>query len=223
MNTVIFDMDGLMFDTERVFIAAWDYAGEKMGIGKAGFMTLKTLGMSIVMSREIWLEEFGDKYDEVALRKHTKEFLVQYYSANNVPVKKGLYSLLGYLHNMNYKLAVATSSPKWEAESHLKDANVLDYFDVIVCGDMVSKSKPEPEIYLKVCEMLQEKPENCYALEDSKNGLLAAYRAGCKAIMVPDLWQPDDEILNCIYGKFVDLGAVKDFFIMNDSQEQIVE
>jgi haloacid dehalogenase superfamily, subfamily IA, variant 3 with third motif having DD or ED/haloacid dehalogenase superfamily, subfamily IA, variant 1 with third motif having Dx(3-4)D or Dx(3-4)E len=215
-------MDGLMFDTERVFIEAWDYAGEKMGIGKAGFMTRKTLGMSIVMSREIWLEEFEDKYDEVALRKHTKEFLVQYYSANKVPVKKGLYSLIGYLHNMNYKLAVATSSPKWEVESHLKDANVFDYFNVIVCGDMVSKSKPEPEIYLKACELLQEKPEDCYALEDSKNGLLAAYRAGCKAIMVPDLWQPDDEIIDCIYGKFIDLDAVKEFFVMNDSQEQAV-
>lgn len=64
MRAVIFDMDGLMFDTERVFVEAWDYAGEKIGVGKAGYMTLKTLGMSIAMSREVWLEEFGEKYNE---------------------------------------------------------------------------------------------------------------------------------------------------------------
>lgn len=125
MKTVIFDMDGLMFDTESFFIKAWDYAGEKMGIGKAGYMTLKTLRMNIVMSRKVWLDEFGDIYDEDTLRKYTKEFLVKYYSENKVPVKKGLYKLLGYLHNKGYKLAVASSSPKWEVESHLKDANVL--------------------------------------------------------------------------------------------------
>ncbi len=217
MNTIIFDMDGLMFDTEKVFIKAWDYAGVKLGIGKAGYMTMKTLGMNIIMSRKIWFDEFGDNYNEDDLRKYTKEFLVKYYSENKVPVKKGLYTLLDYLHNKGYKLAVATSSPKWEVESHLKDANVYDYFSVIVCGDMVNKSKPEPEIYLKACELLQEDPVDCFALEDSKNGLLSAYRAGCKPIMVPDLWQPDEEIIELLYGKFADLEEVQEYLINKDS------
>lgn len=76
---VIFDMDGLMFDTEKVFIKAWDYAGERIGIGKAGYMVYKTLGMSIVASYEIWNEEFGDRYNQEELRKYTKEFLKNYY------------------------------------------------------------------------------------------------------------------------------------------------
>lgn len=213
MKTIIFDMDGLMFDTERIFIKAWDYAGEKMGIGKAGYMTMKTLGMSIVMSRKIWNDEFGDIYNEDTLRKYTKEFLVKYYSENKVPIKKGLYILLDYLKNNGYKLAVASSSPRWEVENHLKDANIFDYFNVVVCGDMINKSKPEPEIYLKACELLQEKPEDCYALEDSKNGLLSAYRAGCKPIMVPDLWQPDEEITRLLFGKFLDLQEVQEYFM----------
>ena len=210
MRAVIFDMDGLMFDTERVFIDAWDYAGEKIGIGKAGYMTLKTLGMSIVMSREVWKAEFGERYNEQELRRYTKEFLAKYYAENKVPVKKGLYVLLDYLKGSGYKLAVATSSPKWEVENHLKDTGISDYFQVVVCGDMVSKSKPEPEIYLKACELLGEKPQDCFALEDSRNGILSAYRAGCRTIMVPDLWQPDEEILSMIVGKYDNLEQVKE-------------
>ena len=187
---VIFDMDGLMFDTEKVFIMAWDYAGEKMGIGKAGYMVYKTLGMNIVSSYNVWKEEFGDRYNQEELRKYTKDFLQNYYSGNKVPVKKGLYNLLSYL----------------------KDAGIYDYFTGIVCGDMVQNSKPNPEIYLKACELLGANPAECYALEDSKNGLLSAYKAGCKTIMIPDLWQPDDEILSIIAGKYEDLDEVKDAF-----------
>ena len=120
--------------------------------------------------------------------------------------------MLDYLKQNNCKMAVASSSPKWEVEKHLKDAKIYDYFVGIVCGDMIQKSKPDPEIYLKACELLEVNPTECYALEDSKNGLLSAHRAGCKPIMVPDLWQPDDEILKIIVGKYSDLEEVKEAF-----------
>lgn len=209
---VIFDMDGLMFDTERVFISAWDYAGEQIGIGKAGYMVYKTLGMNIKASYEVWKKEFGEKYNQEELRRYTREFLKKYYEENIVPVKPGLYVLLEYLKSINCKIALASSSPKWEVEKHLTNAGVKGYFSAIVSGDMIEKSKPEPDIYLKACELLEVKPEDCYALEDSKNGLLSAYRAGCKPIMVPDLWQPDEEILQIIKGKYEDLELVKNAF-----------
>lgn len=207
-NAICFVMD----NTHIYEAKAWDYAGERIGIGKAGYMVYKTLGMSIVASYEIWNEEFGDRYNQEELRKYTKEFLKNYYENNKVPLKQGLYVLLEYLKNANAKLAVASSSPRWEVEKHLNDAGIIDCFSAIICGDMVEKSKPAPDIYIKACEMLNENPEECIALEDSKNGLLSAYRAGCKPIMVPDLWQPDEEILQIIKGKYSDLEQVKKAF-----------
>ena len=213
---IIFDMDGLMFDTEKVFIKAWDYAGEKIGVGKAGFMVYKTLGMNIAASYNVWKEEFGDRYNQEELRKYTKEFLKKYYDENTVPVKHGLYILLDYLKSEQCKMIIASSSPRWEVEKHLKDAKVEDYFLDIVCGDMIENSKPAPDIYLKACEMIGAEPKDCYALEDSKNGLLSAYRAGCKPIMVPDLWQPDEDIRKIIVAKYDDLEQVKMAFENGD-------
>ncbi len=220
MNAVVFDMDGLMFDTERVFVQAWDYAGEKMGIGKAGFMTIKTLGMNVELSRQVWIEEFGDRYNEEELRKYSREFRDNYYANNKVPVKKGLYVLLDYLKEHGYKLAVASSSPRWEVERHLKDAGVFECFQAVVCGDMVSKSKPEPEIYLRACELLGEQPEDCLALEDSRNGLLSAHRAGMRVIMVPDLWEADEEVKSFLWNMCTDLEEVKVFLSEQSDKKQ---
>lgn len=211
MNAVIFDMDGLMFDTGKVFALAWDYAGEKTGIGKAGYMLGKTQGMGFSAARELWVDEFGGSYDEEGMRKYTREFLQKYYAANRVPVKEGLYILLNYLRNKGSRLAVASSSPGWEVENHLRQAGIWDYFKVIVCGEMVKHSKPAPDIYIKACELLMEKPEDCIALEDSRNGILSACRAGCNTVMVPDLWQPDKVTESMLFGKFANLEEVKLF------------
>ena len=211
MKATVFDMDGLMFDTERVAILAWDYAGEKMGLGKTGYMVYKTLGVNVNASNQIWIEEFGDKYNEEELWKYTREFNADFYANNRVPVKKGLYVLLDYLKNNGYKLAVASSTSKRGVERNLKDAGVLEYFDALICGDMVEKSKPEPEIYLKACAALGAEPSETIALEDSRNGLLSAHRAGMKVIMVPDLWEADEEVKGFLWNMCEDLEQVKEF------------
>lgn len=207
---VIFDMDGLMLGTERICIQAWDYAGEKMGIGKAGFMVLKTLGMNEAKANEVWREEFGGRYDPAELRKYSEHFLSDFHQKNKVPVKKGLYELLDYLKSNHAKMAVASSTPEWKVERNLQEAEVFHYFDGIIGGDMIEKSKPDPEIYLRACELLGADPEDTYALEDSKNGLLSAHRAGCRVIMVPDLWQPDEEVLQFVVGVYEDLLKVRE-------------
>lgn len=213
MKACIFDMDGLMFDTERVFVQAWDYAGEQLGLGKSGYMVMKTMGSNTEGCNRIWREEFGENFNVEALWRHTREYLEDYYSRNAVSPKKGLYELLAYLKDAGYKLAIASSTQRVHVERNLESANVRHYFDAVIGGDMVKKSKPEPDIYLTAAAALGIPPEECYALEDSRNGLLSAHAAGCRVIHVPDLWQPDDTVKPFILGPFEDLLAVRDWLM----------
>ena len=123
-------------------------------------------------------------------------------------MKKGVTDILDYLTNKKYKIALASSTSTKSVMHHLNDTKIKDYFDVIVCGDQVERSKPEPDIYIKTAELLGLPPEACYAVEDSKNGLHSAHRAGCQVIMVPDLWQGDDETDSFILAKCSDLNEV---------------
>lgn len=215
MRAVIFDMDGLMFDTERIYYQAGDYAGEKMGIGKAGFMALKTLGMNGEMSRRVWRQEFGENYNEQELRVYCKEFVTDYFANHPVPVKEGLYPLLDFLQKRNVKLAVASSTKTPEVMERLESTNVKKYFQAVIGGEQVKLTKPDPEIFQMTAKALGENTENCFVLEDSKSGLISARDAGCKAIMVPDLWQPDEEVRGFATGIFKDLNEVMEYFIQN--------
>lgn len=201
MNAVIFDMDGVMFDTEKICMLAWDWAGEQMGVGKAGYMVMKTLGMTAKKAIEIIKNEFGNHFDAPKFKQIGKEFSYDYFEKHGVPEKEGLYEILDYLKNKGCKLAVASSTSSDSVRHHLKEKDIEKYFDAVICGDMIEKSKPEPDIYLTACKKLNEKPKNCFAIEDSKNGLISAHRAGCKVIMVPDLWQGEEETDKFLYAK----------------------
>lgn len=209
--TVIFDMDGLMFDTERIAVLAWDYAGEKLGIGKAGYLIPHIIGLRWERISAFLCNEFGEDFDAELFHTTVSGFIAVYYKNHHVPVKPGLYSILELLKQNKVKTAVASSSPLKTVEYNLNDAGIMDCFDVILSGDEVKKSKPDPDIFLLACEKLGAEPEDCYVLEDSRNGLLAAHSAGCKAVMVPDLWQPDEEIMSIIVGCFESLNEVREY------------
>jgi HAD superfamily hydrolase (TIGR01509 family) len=216
IKAAVFDMDGLMFDTERLAMAAWDYAGEKMGLGKAGYMVMKTLGVTAERADEIWREEFGSNVDTKAMRRYGREFTDNFYEHNKVPVKYGLYELLDWLKSSGIKTAVASSSTRRAVLRNLESAGITDKFDIIVSGEMATRSKPAPDIYLKACELLGENPNDCIALEDSRNGLWAAHNAGCRVIMVPDLWKADEETEKILWKKLGSLLEVRDFLRDNE-------
>lgn len=208
MKAVIFDMDGVLFDTESLCMKAWDYAGEKLGIGPAGYMVLKTLGVNAQAAIGILKKEFGEDFNAEEFKKIGRDFSYDYFEKYGMPMKKGVTDILGYLTSKKYKIALASSTSTKSVMHHLNDTKIKDYFDVIVCGDQIEQSKPEPDIYLKAAKLLGLAPEVCYAVEDSKNGLLSAHRAGCQVIMVPDLWQGDDEVDSFILAKCSDLNEV---------------
>ena len=209
MASVIFDMDGLLVDSEGAFALAWDWAGEKLGIGPAGFMKEKTLGASLKMTLPLWKAEFGESFDAERFRQYSREFLAVYFRENPMPEKPGAGDLVRYLAGRGVPMAVASSSPRWEVELHLSNLGLTDYFSAILTGDDVTASKPEPEIYQKACAALGVLPKDAFALEDARNGLVSAHRAGCRVLMVPDRWQPDEEVKGFVEGMFPDLLAVK--------------
>lgn len=202
MNGVIFDMDGVLFDTERLAIKCWDTVGKQIGLGKLGYMVFKTMGRTTPESVKIFKNEFGDKFDNEIFQRLIKEFNDNYFEEHGVPIKKGLVELLKFLDIAGYKTAVASSSSKKSVLHHICSTNVDDYFDAIICGDMVTKSKPEPDIYLTAARALGENPSDCYAVEDSRAGLISAKLANCKVVYIPDLYEADEEILKLVDYKF---------------------
>lgn len=179
-------------------------------------MVMKTLGVTAERADEIWREEFGSDVDTEAMRRYGREFTDDFYAHNKVPVKYGLYELLDWLKSAGIKTAVASSSTRRAVLRNLESAGITDKFDIIVSGEMAARSKPAPDIYLKACELLGESPNDCIALEDSRNGLWAAHNAGCRVIMVPDLWQADEETEKILWKKLGSLLEVRDFLRDNE-------
>ncbi|MBR6790886.1 MAG: HAD family phosphatase [Oscillospiraceae bacterium] len=194
ISAVIFDMDGLMLDTERLFIESWDWAGEQLGVGPFGHLGYQTLGMTSESERIAIDEAFGGRITLEQVNVLRKEYFRRYFEEHGVPVKPGLFELLKWLKEQGIRTSVATSTPAESALSELRSAGILPYFDEAVCGDMIARSKPAPDIFLAAAAKLGVAPENCMVLEDSLNGIRAAFAAGMTSVMIPDLVQPDDEI-----------------------------
>ena len=207
-NAVVFDMDGVMFDTESVCMKAWDTVGEEMGIGKAGYMVYKTLGMTAESAIKVLQNEFGVDFDARLFKQKGREFSYKYFDEFGVPEKPFLHETLNYLKKKGYKHAVASSTSSDSVFHHLNEKNITAYFDKVICGDMIKNSKPAPDIYLKACEELGENPANCIAIEDSKNGILSAKNADMNVIMIPDLWHGDDDTDKLLFAKLKSLGEI---------------
>ena len=209
MLSVIFDMDGLMIDSERVFVDNYVRAGLELGYGDIRDICLSTIGVTSQRTKDIFCERYGMAFDYDGLRARGRRYISEYYAKNGVPVKDGLFPLLEYLQSRDAKTAVATSTSRESAaETLYEKTNIGEYFDAVIYGDDVTKSKPEPDIYLAAAGRINAEPKDCYVLEDSINGIKAAHAAGMKPIMVPDLIQPTDEIKTMVHAVCGDLYGV---------------
>jgi HAD superfamily hydrolase (TIGR01509 family) len=186
ISLIIFDMDGLMFETETLAIQTWTKAGRTVGIEISEQIVLESIGLDIHGAEKVFKKYFGDNFPYYQLRDLRLAYTENYIEENGVPVKKGLYKLLKFLNETSLSKAVATSTERERAEKLLEIANIKDEFDVIICGDDVLKGKPEPDIFLEAARKLNCKTDECLVLEDSLNGILAASKANMRSIFVSD-------------------------------------
>ncbi len=194
IKAVVFDMDGIIFDSEAKVIECWVEIADKYGIKNIETMCRKCLGTNSAETRRIALEFYGQDFPYDEYKKESSELYHQRYDGGRLPMKPYIRELLEYLKQNSYKIALASSTRTQVVQNQLRDAGILGYFDKLVCGDMVSRSKPEPDIFLKACEELAVAPDEAYAIEDSYNGIRSAHSAGMHPIMVPDLAPPTEEM-----------------------------
>ena len=199
IQALIFDMDGLLFDSERIVQRSWEISGNALGIRHMGETIYHTLGMNRAGRNEYFRKHIRKDFPCEEFGKLTRENFWKIVEKEGLPLKKGVKELLKYGKMKGYRMAVATSSSRDYAMSSLTGAKIDTYFDSIICGDMVQKAKPDPEIYLKASESLGIDPKYCMALEDAPGGILSAHQAGMRVIMVPDLVQPTEEIRKLTY------------------------
>lgn len=200
VKLVIFDMDGLIFNTEDLSYEAWKVAAKDYEIQFDLELLYKLLGTNHEAVRNTLINEFQEGFPiDDFIKRRGEAFHELIKTEGLVKTKPGLEELLHYLECNNIKKAVATSSSRDVAYRLLKDANVFDYYDYILCGDEVKKSKPDPEVFLTVAKKMGVKAGNCIVLEDSEAGTLAAYRAGMRPIVVPDIKNPGKETIKIAY------------------------
>ena len=204
----VFDMDGLMFDTENL-----TYQLQKQILNNDGFdfsieHYKQTVGKRLADLLPLFQKFFGEDFDAEGFRQKCREAYIKYTDENGVPVKPGLNEILEKLKAEKIKIALATSTTSRSAKRTLKTAGVLDYFDEIVCAEDVEYGKPDPEPFLKAAEKLSLNPGKCLALEDSYNGIISAHSAGMITVMVPDLIEPTEEITALCDYIFKDLNEV---------------
>ncbi len=211
MKAIVFDMDGVLFDTENLCKITWDRIAKEQGIEDMNEMFLQCVGRNANDTSIMMQEHYGLEFDYDTFRKKASEQFRNYIEENGVPVKIGVKELLSFLDEQGYRIGLASSTGRESVLHHLTETGILKYFATIVTGDMVEHSKPNPDIFLLACKELQVNPEEAFAIEDSPNGIRAAHAAGMKPIMVPDLIEPDAEMEELSYRICKDLLEVKEF------------
>jgi HAD superfamily hydrolase (TIGR01509 family) len=208
ISAVIFDMDGLMFDTERSHVEAWMRAGAECGCPIPESVVVETVGLDAPGARLHFERVLGPSFDYDRVRPLRLRYAAEAIERGGVPVKQGLRELLEMLASRRVPMAVATSTERARAERLLSKAQLSHRFAVVVCGDEVRRGKPAPDIFLLAAERLEASPPRCLVLEDSDMGIRAAKSAGMQAFLVPDLKGPGPQTIALADGVFPSLREV---------------
>lgn len=193
VKLLIFDMDGLMFDSERISKQCWMAVGKEYGITLDDGFFDGIFGMTIQNIKKTFLARYGEDFPFDAFYEKKKAMHLAIYREKGAPVKPGLRELLAYAKKNHILCAVASSSALSVVNMLLRMAGIAQYFAFVQSGQQIKRSKPAPDIFLAVCDRLHMAPREALVLEDSSNGLKAAANAGIRSIWVPDIARVDRE------------------------------
>lgn len=194
--TVIFDMDGVLFDSENLILQNWkEIAGiHGYDVEEMSNVFYQCIGTNSVVTAKIVRDHYGENFPYEEFRAESSKLFKEKVEKYGMPIKPGVKELLDFLKAKGATIGLASSTKKCLVEEELQAAGIREYFHAVVGGDMVEHSKPEPDVFLKCAKELSVDPKTVYIIEDSYNGIRAAKKAGATAIMVPDLIMPDDEM-----------------------------
>jgi HAD superfamily hydrolase (TIGR01509 family) len=207
----IFDMDGLMLDSERITNHAWQRAAADFGYELTDAMMQECVGCSPVISEFIQKKYLGQDYPYLKIRKRKVSYFEESVIQNGIPVKKGLLELLDLLESKQLRKAVASSTEQPYVNQRLKATHLFHRFDAVVSGSEVEKVKPDPALFLEAAWRIGWESRQCLVLEDTPFGVLAAHAAGMPVILVPDLAPLPQEICSMAVGVFYSLDDVRLF------------
>ncbi len=211
-RAVIFDMDGLMIDTERLALKAWQLAGVDFGFPISEDIFITMVGRNRWDSDRTLVEVFGSDFPVDAVRKRYRTYVNSWIDEGKLSIKSGLLELLDFLDKVSMPKAVATSTEYERAIHKLSLVNLLERFPIVIAGDQVEKGKPAPDIFLAASTQLGVLPEHCLVLEDSDAGIQAAYDAGMTSVMIPDMKPPSEKSRTFAHKVFGELGEFHDYF-----------
>ena len=207
-SAVVFDMDGVLIDSERILRDAWTAAAAEVGRAMPSTLFQRIIGTSHAASDRIMREELGDDFPfaEAFARARVR---VDEVTAAGWPAKPHALELLARLAAHGVPVAVASSTRRAAVEQRLETAGLLRYVAAICAGDEVSEGKPHPEIYLTAAARIDALPAGCVAIEDSLHGVRSAHAAGMRTVLVPDLVVPPEPLPEAVHHRFDSLAATR--------------
>lgn len=194
MNAVIFDMDGLLVDSEILYVYAFKEVCEVLNINYDEYIYKKCTGTTKSTQELILKEHYGQNFEFEKCYNLTHEIMEKYINSGRLALKDGVCQILNLFKEKGFKMAVASSNSTKQVELSLNITGIYNFFDEIVTGNMVENGKPNPEIFLLACDKLGSSPDKTYVFEDSYNGVRAGHSGGFYTIMVPDLLKPTEEM-----------------------------